>query len=121
MEKIAERALLFDFYGPLLTQKQSMIWDLHYQEDYSLSEIAVEEGISRQAVYDILKRTEKILQDYENKLKLIEKFIIERDKLASIEKMLVNVQKVDFINEEAWARQVKNNLKIRQIISGTID
>lgn len=61
MDEILHLTLLYDFYGELLTEKQKQVFDLHYQDDLSLSEIGEELSISRQAVRDQLKRTEKIL------------------------------------------------------------
>ncbi len=100
MKNIENKALLFDFYGPLLTVKQGKIWDLYYQRDFSLMEIAQEEGISRQAVYDLLKRTEKILQGYEQKLGLIARFLKEKEKLTILESLL-RESPGDFANENA--------------------
>lgn len=91
MEKFARMALLADFYGPLLTEKQRNVWDLHYQQDLSLAEIAEAENTSRQAVHDLLKRTEKILTDYEEKLGLIDRFLTEREKLQEAETLLENL------------------------------
>ncbi len=91
MEKFAEMALLADFYGPLLTEKQRNVWDLHYQQDLSLAEIADLAKISRQAIHDILKRTEKLLVGYEEKLGLVERFLTERDKLLEIETLLTEL------------------------------
>lgn len=88
MEKFAKMALLADFYGPLLTDKQRHVWDLHYQQDFSLAEIAEAEHISRQAVHDLLKRTERILTGYEEKLGLIARFWQEREKLLKVERIL---------------------------------
>lgn len=116
MKQIAEMALLFDFYGPLLTAKQAKIWDLYYQQDYSLSEIAEQEGISRQAVHDLLKRTEKILEGYEQKLGLICRFLKEREKLTYIESLLDGITEQDFLTKEAWKRQQDINIKIKEII-----
>jgi len=121
MEKIAQRALLFDFYGPLLTEKQSKVWDLYYQQDYSLSEIAEEEGISRQAVHDLLRRTENILEDYERKLKLIDRFLNEREKLLKLKSLLGTMKKEDFSSESAWKRQQNINSQIQEIISGALE
>ena len=59
---------LLDFYQTLLTQKQQLCMSLYYYEDYSLAEIAESLEISRSAVFDLLKRTEAILESYENKL-----------------------------------------------------
>ncbi|CAM3100991.1 putative DNA-binding protein [Lactiplantibacillus plajomi] len=66
---------LFEFYEPLLTNKQKEYIQLYYADDYSLGEIAAEFSVSRQAVYDNIKRTEKILEGYESKLRLYQDFI----------------------------------------------
>lgn len=58
-------SLLLDYYGALLTEKQKTYFDLYYNQDYSLSEIAEQEGISRQGVHDAISRTEAILSDME--------------------------------------------------------
>lgn len=121
MKRIAEKALLFDFYGPLLTEKQGKMWDLYYQRDLSLSEIAEQEGISRQAVHDLLKRTEKILEEYELKLGLINRFLDEREKLLQIQALLEDVSREDFAREEAWQRQQHINSSIREIIVTTLE
>jgi predicted DNA-binding protein YlxM (UPF0122 family) len=64
-------ALLFDAYGDLLTEKQRQFFALYYHDDLSLGEIAETHGISRQGVYDILKRSERTLQQLENHLQLV--------------------------------------------------
>ncbi len=74
MEKIVRQNLLFDFYGQLLTEHQKKVYEEIIINDLSYSEIAQIEGISRQGVYDLIKRCDKILEEYEDKLKLIEKF-----------------------------------------------
>lgn len=121
MKEIAEKALLFDFYGPLLTEKQGKIWDLYYQQDYSLSEIAEEAGISRQAVHDLLKRTDKILEGYEQKLMLISRFIKEKEKFYRIESMLQEVKQEEFSSQTAWKRQLAINERIKDIIADTLE
>ena len=63
-----EMTLLLDYYGELLTEKQKTCFDLYYNQDLSLGEIAEEAGISRQGVHDSLARAEAILLDYEQKL-----------------------------------------------------
>ncbi|WP_198936728.1 putative DNA-binding protein [Domibacillus epiphyticus] len=65
---------LYDFYQMLLTEKQRSYMSLYYLDDYSLGEIAEEYEVSRQAVYDNIKRTEAMLEEYEAKLMLLNKF-----------------------------------------------
>lgn len=65
------QAMLLDFYGALLTEKQRECYDLHYNEDLSLSEIAEQCGISRQGVWDNIRRAEATLRDYEEKTGLV--------------------------------------------------
>lgn len=74
LEKTLRMNRLFSFYSPLLTPKQQEYMRLYYGDDYSLGEIADDFSVSRQAVYDNIKRSEVILQDYENKLNLVEEF-----------------------------------------------
>lgn len=76
--------LLYDFYGQLLTAKQQELIALYYQADLSLGEIAEQQKVSRQAVYDILKRSERTLEDFESKLRLVEKHRRDRVALAEI-------------------------------------
>ena len=66
MESV-ELLLLFDYYGDLLTERQKLCFDMHYNQDLSLGEIAQELSISRQAVYDNLSRTEALLKNMEEK------------------------------------------------------
>lgn len=75
MDRIVEKALLFDFYGELLTQNQKEVYSEHIQNDLSVSEIADLRGISRQGVHDMIRRCEKILTDYEERLHLVEHFL----------------------------------------------
>jgi len=88
MDKVIKMTLLCDFYGPLLTERQQSFIDLYYGNDYSLGEIAENYGVSRQAVHDTLKRAESVLANYENKLGLIEKFMLQRNKLAEVARLL---------------------------------
>ena len=85
MENIVEHGLLYDFYGELLTKRQQEIYENAVYEDKSLSELAQEYGISRQGVHDLLKRCNKLLEGYETKLNLVEKFHAIRMKVEKIE------------------------------------
>ena len=88
MNKLLEEALLYDFYGELLTEHQKDVYEQVVLEDYSLSEIAQMKGISRQGVHDLVKRCQKILEGYEAKLHLVEKFLSVKEKISLIDKTL---------------------------------
>lgn len=74
MESIVKQSLLYDFYGELLTEHQRAIYEDVVFNDMSLGEIAGEQGISRQGVHDLIKRCDRILSGYEEKLQLVSKF-----------------------------------------------
>ena len=87
--KINEAARLFDFYGSLLTEKQQSIFRLYYYDDLSLGEIAQELNISRQAVYDLIKRTENLLKNYEDNLQLWAKYQRTENEIKNIKPILL--------------------------------
>ncbi|MCA1030043.1 putative DNA-binding protein [Bacillus timonensis] len=89
LEKTTRINYLFDFYQSLLTPKQNSYMSFYYLDDYSLGEIAEEYNVSRQAVYDNIKRTEAMLEEYESKLLLFQKFQ-ERQNLLNQLKNLVS-------------------------------
>lgn len=85
MKDVARRAFLLDFYGPLLTEKQRDIYEWYYQQDLSLGEISQFAQVSRNAVYDLVNRTDDKLERYEKALGLIaanERQEAAREKLA---------------------------------------
>ena len=88
MNGLLEQALLYDFYGELLTDHQKEIYEQFVLEDLSLSEIAESAGISRQGVHDLVKRCNKILEGYEAKLHLVEKFLSVKEKVKEMDSLL---------------------------------
>ncbi len=88
MNGLLEQALLYDFYGELLTDHQKEIYEQFVLEDLSLSEIAESAGISRQGVHDLVKRCNKILEGYEAKLHLVEKFLSVKEKVQQMNELL---------------------------------
>ncbi|MDW0111807.1 putative DNA-binding protein [Sporosarcina saromensis] len=84
LEKTTRVNFLYDFYQTLLTEKQRVYMQLYYLDDLSLGEIAEEYNVSRQAVYDNVRRTEAMLEDYENKLNLFSKF---QDRMEIVEQL----------------------------------
>ena len=88
MDEAVFRTMLFDFYGELLTDKQREYFDLHYNEDLSLAEIAESEGITRQGVWDIIRRAEESMRRYEDKTGLVARYARERKLLSELEEKL---------------------------------
>ena len=79
IDNVIKDSLLYDFYGALLTDKQREVMELYHEENLTLSEIAEEQGITRQAVHNTLKFAEEALSDYEEKLGLVEEFLLHKD------------------------------------------
>lgn len=111
IEKTNRMNALFEFYATLLTEKQMNYLELYYADDYSLGEIAEEFEVSRQAVYDNIKRTEKLLEDYERKLHIYSDFMVRNEILADLNyyvestypddpKLKQYIQKIQEIDEE---------------------
>ncbi len=90
MEKILEQTLLYDFYGELLTEHQRQVYEDVVLNDFSLSEVAENRGISRQGVHDMIRRCNKSLEEYENKLHLVEKFLTIKENVNRIRQLIGN-------------------------------
>ena len=104
MNEILEQALLYDFYGELLTAHQKNIYEQFVLEDLSLSEIAEDAGISRQGVHDLIKRGNKTLEGYEAKLHLVERFLSVKEKVHRMNTLLEEQEK---ISTEELIREIK--------------
>ncbi len=91
LESFLQVSLLYDFYGALLTDKQRKCIEMHFLNDFSLSEIADEFGVSRQAIYDIINRTRQMLVDYEGKLGLVRRYQTEQECIQDIFSIMKNL------------------------------
>ena len=112
MEKFVVRSLLYDFYGELLTEHQRQVYEEVVFNDYSPSEVAKEAGISRQGVHDMIKRCGRILEEYESKLHLVEKFLHIRE----------NVRQIQALTEETDQESLEVRMeKIRGIASDILE
>lgn len=107
MDKILEQALLYDFYGELLTPHQKEVYEQFILDDLSLGEIAQSEGISRQGVHDLVRRCQRALEGYEEKLHLVERFLAVKEKVGEIDRML-----------EEWEEKKQEPEKIIKEIRG---
>ena len=121
MNEILEQALLYDFYGELLTDHQKEVYEQFVLEDLSLGEIAREEGISRQGVHDLVKflfvafqclvkRCSQTLKGYEEKLHLVEKFVSIREKVKQIDELLDGYEKENAEELVADIRKISDEI-----------
>lgn len=92
-EDVYEISMLLDFYGQLLTESQYKCMDMYYNQDLSLSEIAEMIDISRQGAHDFIKRGRAALNDYEKKLKLMERFCEIKKDLKNIQEDLQHIDR----------------------------
>ena len=104
------QAMLFDFYGELLTEKQREYYDLHYNEDLSLAEIAEQTGISRQGVWDMIRRADAMMNDIEKKTGLVKRFNECAAVLSELEDMLAELESVTQGRANELARQIRKKL-----------
>lgn len=111
MEKNVKISILLDIYGKLLTEKQYKLLDDYYNNDLSLSEIAENDKITRQAVRDILKKGENKLFEYEEKLGFMRKELMQEEKIANILSEITKIETTSTDKEVAEVLQdVKNKL-----------
>ena len=89
-------AMLFDFYGDMLTDRQKEFYDLYYNEDLSLSEIAENSGITRQGVRDVIVRAEAIMTDLEDKTGLMKRFMLMQQQVQAILDAAEKIQTVNY-------------------------
>lgn len=109
------QAMLLDFYGELLTEKQRLCFDLHYNEDLSLAEIAEQCGVSRQGVWDTIRRAESAMEDIEAKTGLLRRFEENRRSLENLKTRLEAIAAVSSGQAGELAAEALN--EIEQIIA----
>lgn len=117
MDKIVEHGILYDFYGELLTEHQRRVYEDAVYHDMSLSEIAQEYSISRQGAHDLIKRCNKILQEYEDKLHLVEKFDSAKEKIRLICALTENTEDV---GDRQKVVRLQEDMKLIREISTTL-
>ena len=105
------QSVLLDFYGELLTEKQRDCFDLHYNEDLSLSEIAQQIGISRQGVWDNIRRAEESLKDIEEKTGLAARFFDTSRALEKLSKQLSRIEELSSGEAKSLAAQAKDDIE----------
>ncbi|MFA9463661.1 MAG: YlxM family DNA-binding protein [Velocimicrobium sp.] len=105
LDRIVELSLLYDFYGALLKEQKRQVFEDYVLNDLSLSEIAQEKGISRQAVHDTVKRCSKELIEYEEKLSLLHKFQVIKGKVNEIHQTVLTLKEE---TEQDEINQIEN-------------
>ena len=113
IDDITQASLLYDFYGQLLPKRQRQVTELNHEENLSLSEIAEEFGISRQGVHDALKNGEKALNEYEEKLGLVEKFQRSSDAVKRIDTIIDGV--IRSLQSEDGGDRKRTAEKLREV------
>lgn len=88
--------MLFDFYGEVLTGRQKEFFDLYYNEDLSLAEIAENYGISRQGVRDVIVRAEGVMTELEDKTGLLKRFMQMKDRINAIEEAAAAIHTINY-------------------------
>ena len=116
MERIVEQAMLYDFYGELLTAHQKEIYGDYVQNDLSPSEIAQDHGITRQAAYDMIRRCNNILEGYEEKLHLLQKCLRTKEMV-----MMINHHARDILEQESDQKVVEKLKEIEHISNAIIE
>lgn len=108
MDDLFEKTLLYDFYGELLTDNQKCIYEMHHSDDFSLGEISEQMKISRQGVFDTLKRCEHQLNHYEEKLQLVAKFVQNKTRVQEIHQLACSIIQTYTVDDSHLIDQVKN-------------
>ena len=105
-----EMSLLLDFYGGLLKEHKRAIFEDYILNDYSLSEIASEQGMSRQGVHDIVKRCSKELEHYENTLHLVDKFHKTKEHVNEIHAIAMEVRETRNVADIGKIEMLSNEI-----------
>ncbi len=111
MEDRIMQSMLLDFYGELLTERQRSCYELHVNEDLSLSEIAEQCGISRQGVWDNIRRAEQTLREIEEKTGLVRRFTALRQGLRQVESELAALEERMAGEQKDSVRRMREELK----------
>ena len=108
MEERLRQSLLYDFYGELLTDHQKSVFSAAIFDDMSYSELAEEFDCSRQAAFDLIRRINKKLEGYEERLGLLERFTVAQGKMNELKASVIEMN--DTLENSKIDKSIKNNL-----------
>lgn len=108
MEERLRQSLLYDFYGELLTEHQKSVFSAAIFDDMSYSELAEEFDCSRQAAFDLIRRINKKLEGYEERLGLLERFTVAQGKMNELKASVIEMN--DTLENSKIDKSIKNNL-----------
>lgn len=121
VEKLVEVGTLFNFYGKLLSDRQYSAIELYYIHDLSLAEIGEELNITRQGVFDTLKRGEQKLYNYDTKLKLVEKFYQNHENIRDIINFTDEImENLNSLENNNLSKEIKDKILLIKNISNNI-
>lgn len=110
LQELMELSRLYDFYGELLGEHKKKIFEDYVLNDLSLSEIADETGLSRQGVHDVVKRCSKKLREYEEKLCLVKKFDLTKQRVNQIKSISEDIRKTNDISRILELEQLSEDI-----------
>ncbi len=121
VEKLVEIGILFDFYGKLLSEKQYLVVELYYIHDLSLAEIGDEFNVTRQGVFDLLRRAEQKLYQHEENLGLVKKFYSSHEDIKTIIKISEEIMELSIAkdNDEIKEKAMTINEIGRKILDNS--
>ncbi|ABX42771.1 YlxM family DNA-binding protein [Lachnoclostridium phytofermentans] len=110
LQEVVTLSMLFDFYGELLGDHKKQVFSDYILNDYSLSEIADDTGLSRQGVHDIIKRCTRKLKEYEEKLRLVEKFNSTKQKVNQIKRISEEIKQTKDLSKINIVEQLSDDI-----------
>ena len=91
MERFVHQTMLFDFYGMLLTDHQRAVYEDVVCNDIGCSEVADREGVSRQSIHELVRKCDRAMEGYEEKLHLVERYLTVREQLRGLKQQIADM------------------------------
>lgn len=121
MESIVRQGILYDFYGDLLSERQRRVYEEHVYHDLTLSEIASEYAISRQAAHDLVRRIDRKLENYEERLGLVARFRRIQEKAWALKEMCLQIEERGSASEKDSTSEKDSAKELTSAVNKLID